>query len=92
MGGEATCEWQVHWSDGSSYEGYWKRGMPSGWGKYTWPSGNKYHGEYLAGTYYTLTSPQPWPLPFHLAHLSLYTHTQLLHVNVLHSSTLAFVP
>ena len=40
---------QVHWSDGSRYEGFWRRGMPSGWGVYQWSSGNKFHGEFRAG-------------------------------------------
>uniref|UniRef100_A0ACD5YIX1 Uncharacterized protein n=1 Tax=Avena sativa TaxID=4498 RepID=A0ACD5YIX1_AVESA len=38
------------WTDGSMYEGTWRRGRAAGRGKFSWPSGATYEGD-LAGGY-----------------------------------------
>lgn len=35
--------------DDNSYFGDWKKNKPWGYGTYTWPNGDRYDGEWVAG-------------------------------------------
>jgi len=46
---ESSCEGSCTWSDGSSYEGEFKDGLPHGYGEQSWPDGSYYEGDFSEG-------------------------------------------